>query len=114
MRILHINKFLYRRGGAEGYMLDVAARQREEGHEVRVWGMEHPENDADHVLGPLPSYVEFEPAPEGAAERVRLAGRMIWSREAKAALGAALGGLFASRRAARRGRAMAQDEPRTL
>jgi glycosyltransferase involved in cell wall biosynthesis len=90
MRILHVNKFLYRRGGAEGYMLDVAARQRAQGHEVRVWGMDHPENDADHVLGPLPSYVEFEPAPDGAVERLRLAGRMIWSREAKAALGSAL------------------------
>ncbi len=27
MRILHVNKFLYRRGGAEGYMLDLAALQ---------------------------------------------------------------------------------------
>ncbi len=90
MRVLHVNKFLYRRGGAEGYMLDVAARQRDQGHEVRVWGMDHPENDADHVLGPLPSHVEFEPAPDGVLDRVRLAGRMVWSREAKAALGAAL------------------------
>lgn len=90
MRILHVNKFLHRRGGAEGYMLDVAERQRGLGHQVRVWGMDHPDNDADHVLGPLPSHVEFEPAPDGVADGLRLAGRMIWSREAKAALGAAL------------------------
>ena len=34
MRILHVNKFLYRRGGAESYMLDLAALQREQGDEV--------------------------------------------------------------------------------
>ena len=43
MRILHVNKFLYRKGGAEGYMEDVAARQKA-GHEVAFWGMAHPEN----------------------------------------------------------------------
>ena len=31
MRILHVNKFLYRRGGAEGYMLDLAELQRARG-----------------------------------------------------------------------------------
>jgi glycosyltransferase involved in cell wall biosynthesis len=90
MRILHVNKFLYRRGGAEGYMLDVAERQRDAGHEVKVFGMDHPDNDAEHVLGPLPSHVEFEPMPEGTADRARLLGRMIWSRESRAALARAV------------------------
>ena len=34
MRILHVNKFLHRRGGAEAYMLDLADAQRAEGHDV--------------------------------------------------------------------------------
>src|SRR5215213_1753232 len=44
MRILHVNKFLYRRGGAEGYMLDLAELQVRAGHEVAFYGMDHPEN----------------------------------------------------------------------
>ena len=45
MRILHVNKFLYRRGGAEGYMFDVADRQRDAGDDVAFFGMRHDEND---------------------------------------------------------------------
>lgn len=38
MRILHINKFAYRKGGAEVYMLSLAERQAEQGHGVAVFG----------------------------------------------------------------------------
>ena len=31
MRILHVNKFLYRRGGIESYMFDLAALQAAKG-----------------------------------------------------------------------------------
>ena len=66
MRILHVNKFLYRRGGAEGYMLDVAALQRSAGHEVGFFGMDHPENETPQPLGrTFPSFVELEPPPVG-------------------------------------------------
>ena len=65
MRILHVNKYLYRRGGAEGYMLDVAALQRSAGHEVGFFGMDHPENDTPQPLSStFPSFVELEPPPE--------------------------------------------------
>jgi len=37
MKILHVNKFLYRRGGAEAYMLDLAEFQLRAGHEVALW-----------------------------------------------------------------------------
>ena len=90
MRILHVNKFLYRRGGAEGYMLDVAERQRAAGHEVAFGGWTTRRTTPTTCWARCPSHVEFEPAPDGPVERVRLAGRMIWSREAKAAMGAAL------------------------
>ncbi len=90
MRILHVNKFLYRRGGAEGYMLDVAERQRSDGHEVAFFGMSHPDNDADGIVADLPSYAEFEPAPPGRADQLRLFARMVWSRESAGAMDAAL------------------------
>ncbi|MEV1288055.1 glycosyltransferase [Micromonospora sp. NPDC049679] len=80
MRVLHVNKFLYRRGGAEGYLLDLAELQRAAGDEVGYFGMTHPHNEsplpyAEH----FPSHVEFEPAPRGLRPRAAAAGRMIWS-----------------------------------
>jgi glycosyltransferase involved in cell wall biosynthesis len=81
MRILHVNKFLHRKGGAEGYMLDLADLQRQHGHEVAFYGMDHPNNDQVSAGTPA-SYAEFEPAPDGVTAKVALAGRMIWSRQA--------------------------------
>ena len=45
MRVLHVNKFLYRRGGAEGYLFDVADLQRRSGDEVAFFGMTHADNE---------------------------------------------------------------------
>lgn len=81
MRILHVNKFLHRRGGAEGYLLDLAALQRRSGDEVAFFGMDHPENDQECAGTPAP-YAEFDPPPGGARAKAVLAGRMIWSRSA--------------------------------
>src|SRR4029077_15099992 len=44
MRILHVNKFLYRRGGAEAYMEVLADLQVAAGHTVSFFGMAHPLN----------------------------------------------------------------------
>ena len=82
MRILQVNKFLYRRGGAEGYMLDLAELQRERGHEVEFFGMDHPENEPQTYREHFPSRVEFEPPPATLAGRVEAAGRMMWSTSA--------------------------------
>lgn len=79
MRILHVNKYLYRRGGAEGYMQDVAALQRAAGHEVEFFGMTHPENPPLRYAGHFPPLVELEPAPEGAGAKARAAARMFYS-----------------------------------
>ena len=81
MRVLHVNKFLHRKGGAEGYMLDLADLQRQHGHEVAFYGMDHPNNDQVSAGTPA-SYVEFEPPPSGVTAKVALAARMIWSRQA--------------------------------
>lgn len=39
MKILIVNKFLYRRGGAESYILDLAGELLKQGHEVQFFGM---------------------------------------------------------------------------
>jgi hypothetical protein len=84
MRVLHVNKFLYRRGGAEGYMLDLAGLQRAQGDEVGFFGMQHPDNDQPQPFARwFPGYVELESAPEGVRGKAAAAARMVWSTSAR-------------------------------
>ncbi len=89
MRVLHVNKFLHRRGGAEGYMLDLATLQRADGDEVAFFGMDHPDNDQECAGVPAP-YAAFDVTPDTLREKVALAGRMVWSRSAQRGMSAAL------------------------
>ena len=90
MRILHVNKFLYRRGGAEGYLFDVADRQRAAGHEIAFFGMRHPENLPMPYEHAFPDRVDFEPPPPDVAGKVRGVGRMLWSSSAARGIGEVL------------------------
>ncbi len=88
MRILHVNKFLYRRGGAESYMEDVAALQEAAGHDVAFFGMDHPENTHTEYRDHFPSQVELDDPPSGALAQAKIAGRMVWSRSASTGIAA--------------------------
>jgi glycosyltransferase involved in cell wall biosynthesis len=90
MRILHVNKFLYRRGGAEAYMLDLAELQRGIGHDVELFGMQHPMNPPHRFQAWFPSTVDFDPPPSTAAGKLRGAGRMLWSSSAASGMSAVL------------------------
>jgi glycosyltransferase involved in cell wall biosynthesis len=79
MRILHVNKFLYRRGGAEAYMLDLAELQSGNGHEVVFFGMQHPENPSLPFADAFPSFVELEPPPKRISGRLTATARMLHS-----------------------------------
>ena len=79
MRILHVNKFLYRRGGAEAYMEDLASIQAEAGHEVEFFAMAHPENRPARFEGAFPVHIELEPPPASLMGKVRASGRILWS-----------------------------------
>ena len=70
MRILHVNKFLYRRGGAESYMLDLAQLQAEAGHTVEYFAMKHPDNIRSRYERLFPPHVELEPMPESLLGKV--------------------------------------------
>ncbi len=83
MRILHVNKFLYRRGGAEAYMEDVAALQSEAGHEVSFFGMAHPENTHNEWADFFPPQIELDPLPAGLRDRAQAAARALWSTTAR-------------------------------
>lgn len=82
MRILHVNKFLYRRGGAESYMIELAAMQRARGHEVAFFGMRHPSNESQEYARYYPRYLEFGSRQQSPLDAVRVAGRLIWSTSA--------------------------------
>jgi glycosyltransferase involved in cell wall biosynthesis len=86
MRVLHVNKFLHRRGGAEGYLLDVARLQRAAGDTVEYFGMDHPENEPGlSYVRHFPARMELEPAPAGL-RKASAAGRMVWSPSARRGL----------------------------
>ena len=41
MKVLMVNKFLYRNGGSETYIFEIGKKLNEMGHEVQYFGMEH-------------------------------------------------------------------------
>lgn len=90
MRVLNVNKFHYRRGGAETAYFDLARLLAERGHEVIPFAMSHPENEPSEWARFFPSRVEFR-AEGGAGDKLRRALRVIYSREARDCLRRLLG-----------------------
>ena len=90
MRILHVNKFLYRRGGAEAYMEDLADLQVAAGHTVAFFGMAHPLNTHLEYAAHFPPHIELEPPPPTLTGRVRGVARMLYSTAAHRGMDAVL------------------------
>jgi glycosyltransferase involved in cell wall biosynthesis len=90
VRILHVNKFLYRRGGAEAYMEDLADLQVSAGHTVAFFGMEHPSNTHLEYARHFPSHIEMEPPPTSLEGRIRGAARMVYSTSASRGMDAVI------------------------
>lgn len=88
MKILQINKFYYRRRGAETYLLDLIDLLQANGHEVAVFAMQHPEN----LPSPYSKYFvsEVEYSRRSLSANLKAAKRMFWSREAQRKLEALL------------------------
>jgi glycosyltransferase involved in cell wall biosynthesis len=86
MRVLHVDKFLHRTGGAAAYMFDLADAQRARGDTVEFFSMQDPRNLPAEYAGLFPPHVALEPAPEGIAARVTTAATMVWSRRAAKAM----------------------------
>ncbi len=90
MRILHVNKFLYRRGGAEAYMEDLADLQIAAGHTVAFFGMAHPLNTHLEYAQHYPPHIELEPPPPTLSGRARGVARMLYSTSASRGMDAVL------------------------
>jgi glycosyltransferase involved in cell wall biosynthesis len=83
MKVLEVNKYLYPRRGAEKHLLDLVDLLKEAGHEVKLFGMEHPQNVPLASRFSLPRYVGYNQHDSTAKERLFGVGRIFWSREAK-------------------------------
>jgi glycosyltransferase involved in cell wall biosynthesis len=59
MKILMVNKFLYPRGGAEIYMLDLAEHLKKAGHEVEYFGMYDEKNTVGNSKGLYTQNMDF-------------------------------------------------------
>ncbi|MBI4138653.1 glycosyltransferase family 4 protein [Candidatus Uhrbacteria bacterium] len=85
MRILHVNKFFDLRGGAEVYLHELMARQRDAGHDVHALSTRSPNN--------LPSSDAFRfvtrydlSISDGSSTDAKKAANFLWNREAKRAM----------------------------
>lgn len=79
MRVLHINKFFYERGGAERYFFALTELLESHGHTVIPFAMQDSANRPSPWQKFFPSHVDFgDPHGLGA---FRALGRMFWSWE---------------------------------
>lgn len=81
MKILLVNKYWYRRGGAEVVCLHTADLLRKAGHEVVAFSMKHPKNEPSPQEKFFVEHVDF-PTLRGPLRLARQAFRSIYSRNA--------------------------------
>ena len=89
MRVLLLNSFYYRRGGAEIHVLDLERHLKSRGHEVAVFAMQHPQNLSTPWSEFFPSNIEYA-KPHSIAGALTAGGRVVYSRESATNLNALL------------------------
>jgi len=82
MRVLQINKFLYPRGGAERYFLDLLDLLPAAGHETAPFTMRHARNRPSDYERFFVSHVDYR-AQAGRFGTLAAAGRTVYNREAR-------------------------------
>lgn len=85
--LLSINNYHYRRGGAEAVYLDHDALFRSAGWDTACFAMQHPKNLPSEFSAYFVDEIEFGQS-YGIADRVGMAAKIIWSREARRKLAA--------------------------
>src|SRR5262245_11359362 len=85
-RVLHVNKFLFRKGGSEAYMHDVAELQAQSGACVDFFAMEHADNPRAPLERHFAPYMSLDPPPAGLGAKIRTARRIVWNGAAAAGI----------------------------
>lgn len=82
MKILQINKFFYKRGGAEAYMLTLSDFLRQQGHQVIEFSMQHPKNLDSAYSDYFIRYIDFKKR-QGLISDLQKSAHLIYSWEAQ-------------------------------
>ena len=82
MRILLVNKYFYRKGGAETYFFALAEGLRALGHDVAFFSMQHPNNEPSYWSKYFVSEKDYV-VDISAFKKVQEASTLIYSFEAK-------------------------------
>lgn len=90
LRVLQVDKYLRRYGGAAAYMLDLGELLARRGHRVEYFSVHHTENIAATYQDLFPKVPSYDPPPKELRARLRAGANMFWSREAGQAMEAVL------------------------
>jgi glycosyltransferase involved in cell wall biosynthesis len=90
LRVLQVDKFLRRYGGAAAYMLDLGELLTQRGHRVEYFSVHHAENLSATYQDLFPEVPSYEPPPRELRARLQAGANMFWSREAGRAMEAVL------------------------
>ncbi len=82
MRVLIINKFHYKKGGAERAYFDTARILAENGNEVAFFSMEHPNNEGSTCESFFASPVDYLDDQQSFFSKAKAGLRIIWNFEA--------------------------------
>lgn len=88
MKILLINKYHYKKGGAERAYFDMADILREAGHEVAFFSMNHEKNEQTPWSKYFISEVDYRDQGYSIFQKLKAALKIIWNHEANVKLGA--------------------------
>ncbi len=81
MKILQINKFFYKRGGAEAYMLALSNMLRQQGHQVLEFAMHHPDNLESPYSDYFVKHLDFQKR-QGFFSDLKKSAHLLYSWEA--------------------------------
>jgi glycosyltransferase involved in cell wall biosynthesis len=90
LKVLEVDKFLRRFGGAAVYMLDLGTQLQRRGHEVEFFSAAHPDNLPATYEHLFPAVDDYDPPPDGLSRKLRAGAGMFWSRPAARAMAAVL------------------------
>ena len=84
-RLLNVNSYHYRRGGSEVVYLEHALMMEGRGFECGYFSMQHPRNEPTPWSRYFIDEIEFG-HDYSLAEKLSMAGKVVWSFEARAKL----------------------------
>lgn len=84
MNILQVHKFFWKRDGASNYFFSLSEGLQKKGHTVVPFSMMHPNNESSPYSKWFVSQLDLDqPSSVSIAKKIRSAGRMMYSLEAK-------------------------------